>query len=466
MKDVFRKLKVLLPKSSRKRFFVLLVALLALPISVAVVQQAVLYFSRAQVDTVSLYFNPSDTTLPPNKTMKLMVDAKTNKVGFAALELAFDNSKINLTGEITTTSLLKTVVSKTSQADANSTGKITIVIALSPDDSNNPPSGVFEYAQFPIGSVTSQSDVATEINFVSSGIQLVDVAGYELPYTPTAAKITINPLSSTNTPTPTSAVTNTPTPTSPPSTGLISNLSVKDTSNAANWSIRTNLQVGDTQYGDRNFKLTTVPSLVRGSEWIRTANSSKSYTSSPLVTFSVNNNVTVYVAHDDRISTKPSWLSSSQGWSNTGVALVNDESIPVRYSLFAKKFASGTISLGPNGHTGHGMYTIVVIPDTTVTNTPTPTPIPTNTPTPKPTSTPTPTSTVVATPTEGPTPTGVVCSSKPGDVNGDGKVDILDIIEIVKVYLQPASANPCADLNNDGIINILDIVLVIENYGK
>jgi hypothetical protein len=48
-----------------------------------------------------------------------------------------------------------------------------------------------------------------------------------------------------------------------------------------------------------------------------------------------------------------------------------------------------------------------------------------------------------------------------GDVNGDDRVDVLDLALIAQRYL---TADPLADLNADGRVNILDLALVGGNY--
>lgn len=56
-----------------------------------------------------------------------------------------------------------------------------------------------------------------------------------------------------------------------------------------------------------------------------------------------------------------------------------------------------------------------------------------------------------------------------GDLNGDGKVDILDVVTVAAAFGSTPGAsnwNPAADLNKDGIVDILDVVLVTSNYGK
>jgi hypothetical protein len=48
-----------------------------------------------------------------------------------------------------------------------------------------------------------------------------------------------------------------------------------------------------------------------------------------------------------------------------------------------------------------------------------------------------------------------------GDVNADGSVNILDIINVANCILSDCS-DPCADLNEDGTINILDIINLVN----
>ena len=53
----------------------------------------------------------------------------------------------------------------------------------------------------------------------------------------------------------------------------------------------------------------------------------------------------------------------------------------------------------------------------------------------------------------------------PGDVNGDGIVDVLDIVTMVSIILgEPPTPYQlqAGDLNGDGIIDVLDIVSIIN----
>ena len=150
------------------------------------------------------------------------------------------------------------------------------------------------------------------------------------------------------------------TPTPIPEGQYIKSLVVNDATNAANWSIQSNLQVGDPIYGDRIFKFDQIPANLLGAEWIRTACDSKSYTSE-LASFTAKSNVSVYVGLDSRVATIPTWLSS---WTNTGESLSGDND--VTFSLYKKDFSSGSsVGLGLNGQSSGAVnYTVIVKPNT------------------------------------------------------------------------------------------------------
>lgn len=61
-------------------------------------------------------------------------------------------------------------------------------------------------------------------------------------------------------------------------------------------------------------------------------------------------------------------------------------------------------------------------------------------------------------PTPSPTPAPF------GDVNEDGRVNIIDIGIVVDNYRISPIPNPRADINNDGIVNIVDIGIIVDNY--
>jgi parallel beta-helix repeat protein len=56
----------------------------------------------------------------------------------------------------------------------------------------------------------------------------------------------------------------------------------------------------------------------------------------------------------------------------------------------------------------------------------------------------------------------------PGDINGDGTVNILDAVLLANAFLStPGSPNwnPNADINGDGIVNILDAIILANHFG-
>jgi hypothetical protein len=140
-------------------------------------------------------------------------------------------------------------------------------------------------------------------------------------------------------------------------TVTLSGLTVSDTANAANWSLQTNLQVGNTVYGDRTYTVSSVPTALIGAAWVRPANASKTVTTNPLVTFTISKNATVYVSTDTRLGKRP-WMDAT--WVDTSTTMTTSENGTTRtYEVFRKAFPAGQVALGPqNGNTD--MYTITV----------------------------------------------------------------------------------------------------------
>ena len=53
------------------------------------------------------------------------------------------------------------------------------------------------------------------------------------------------------------------------------------------------------------------------------------------------------------------------------------------------------------------------------------------------------------------------------DVNGDGEVNILDLVRVASYFGHPVSdENAAVDVNGDGKINILDLVRIAQDFGK
>ncbi|MFB6317498.1 glycosyl hydrolase family 28 protein [Saccharicrinis sp. FJH54] len=151
---------------------------------------------------------------------------------------------------------------------------------------------------------------------------------------------------------------------------LIEQFQVFDNENKDYWSVENNLRVGDYQFGDRTFTFSSIPDKYTGSEWIKTANASKSFTENPLLKFYTTENVKVLIALDNRLN-KLSWMTD---WEDTGEDIVNDESTPRSFSLYARDFdADSWVELGSvNQSSGTSNYTVILFNPDFSQNTPDP----------------------------------------------------------------------------------------------
>ncbi|NTV30870.1 hypothetical protein HGA91_02730 [candidate division WWE3 bacterium] len=229
---------------------------------------------------------------------------------------------------------------------------------------------------------------------------------------------------------PTVTPTSGPTPTPGNTVGITQLVSVFDPASSANWSVQTNLQNGVQAYGDRTYTINNIPSDLLGINYIRTANDSKFYTSSPIATIKTTQAATVYIGLDARITQIPSWLSS---WEKTTQTVTIDSTGTM--NLYRKSLVANTnLDLGNNNESSNvSMYTIFVKGTSTVT----------------------------------PTPTTAAFDA---DINNDGAVNVFDLGLLAAHYGQivnstsDATTKAC-DINADGTINIFDLGILIGKYG-
>ena len=127
---------------------------------------------------------------------------------------------------------------------------------------------------------------------------------------------------------------------------LIADLVVFDSDTAGDWSVRSNLQVGEPVYGDREYLLTALPAGMEGMDWIRAANSIKNYAGDPWLSFTITEDAYVYVMYTDEIVEPSAWLAE-QGWYNTYLTVTSEANT---YLVYRKKIEGGTeLTLGNNG---------------------------------------------------------------------------------------------------------------------
>lgn len=119
------------------------------------------------------------------------------------------------------------------------------------------------------------------------------------------------------------------------------------------WKIVANLKPGDVAWKMHPSAgpvavVGKVPELVRGCDWIMADNASLTYAGEVLLEFAVTGKATVYVAHDEKLATRPDWLAD---WKDTGESLQggylgNERS----FRIYEKAFPEGAVvRLGPNG---------------------------------------------------------------------------------------------------------------------
>ena len=198
---------------------------------------------------------------------------------------------------------------------------------------------------------------------------------------------------------------------------LIKNLIVKDTENAADWSIGYNFGTGSNIYGDRDFTCVASCVFADGTEYIKTACDSKLYTGE-LAEFEAAKDMYVYVAMDNRVPADLTpWLNS---WTKTNASISTSNDVTL--TLYQKQVKAGErITLGTNGGLGESANYIVFAS------------------------------------------TSLPAAIK-GDVNADGKFDITDVVLMQKWILAVPDVKladwKAGDLYEDGILNVFDLCLM------
>ena len=125
---------------------------------------------------------------------------------------------------------------------------------------------------------------------------------------------------------------------------LITNLTVLDQANAADWSICYDYGEGSAIYGDRDITAAFLPVSLAETEMIRTACDSKMYRGD-LASFTAGGDITVYAAVDARVNEKLDWLKA---WTRSGVAVSTSNG--VKLELFTLDARAGEqVVLGTNG---------------------------------------------------------------------------------------------------------------------
>lgn len=161
----------------------------------------------------TVFFVPTTSNLETNQSLSLRINSLSSNIGFVRVVFSFDNTKINLSGEITHTSPFDTEVEKTTMSDANATGHVTLVFAIPPTKAGEAPAGNFEIAAVQVQVLSGTPNDTTTLTFNSFTMQLVDMQNTVLLFDVENPTYTLNFVP---TPTPTVSLTSTLSPTSTP----------------------------------------------------------------------------------------------------------------------------------------------------------------------------------------------------------------------------------------------------------
>ncbi len=53
--------------------------------------------------------------------------------------------------------------------------------------------------------------------------------------------------------------------------------------------------------------------------------------------------------------------------------------------------------------------------------------------------------------------------TEPADLNGDGAVNVLDLMQLLLAF---GTADPAADITGDGLVNVLDLIELLTAFGS
>lgn len=196
---------------------------------------------------------------------------------------------------------------------------------------------------------------------------------------------------------------------------LIKNLLVYDSENAADWSIQSNFANNTQIFGDRDLTCTSIPSILDGAEYIRTACDSKLY-KDDLAEMTAGTDMTVFVAIDTRVTPLPEWLKD---WTDTNSSISTSNDLTMKiYSKYVK--SNEKLILGTDGGLIESVNYAVFAKEGNV--------------------------------------------AIRGDVNMDGKFDIADVVLLQKWILAAPDTKlanwKAADLYEDGRLDVFDLCLM------
>ncbi|MBR2283307.1 MAG: carbohydrate-binding protein [Ruminococcus sp.] len=215
---------------------------------------------------------------------------------------------------------------------------------------------------------------------------------------------------------------------------LMTNVSIAATANSASYLMAENAAVGSKLFADRDFTFTVLPDELTGAEQILTSCNDKAETGE-VITFTAAEDISVYVAADERLENIPAFLSS---YTKTGQQAVSSND--VKFDLYKLDVPAGqTVTISGNGQSYNVVnYTVLAVvqakePETTTTTTVTTT---TTTTTPAATTAATESATAAETTATAAVTTAPVTTDTAetlyGDANVDTKVNMADAVAVLQ----------------------------------
>ena len=127
-------------------------------------------------------------------------------------------------------------------------------------------------------------------------------------------------------------------------TGVSVNPFVLDSLSPKNY-LQDLLEKGNQYYIDRGYTLTSIPNSLANGIWIMTANEDMNNANDNYLSFTVNRNISVYVAYDANATALPAWLT---GFIDTGLQVGTTHPAAPTFKLYQADYPPGQVVLGGN----------------------------------------------------------------------------------------------------------------------
>lgn len=180
--------------------FFILIGIVLISILIQKIQEYQSLKSSASAGTAKIFFVPESINIPPDGLVKIFASVDKG-LAFARIEVSFDQTQVKLTQDIVLTNQkLTKVISKSTPAQANETGKIILAIALDPANLTQPPTGTIELANLKFSYVSSTPNQSTSISINTTNSQLVAISAEPFNLTAQVCNIQLNYVTPTPSP--------------------------------------------------------------------------------------------------------------------------------------------------------------------------------------------------------------------------------------------------------------------------